>query len=44
MSIHETMDQSKILFDEQPINWTLEFINNLFFEWYLTLDALVHLY
>jgi hypothetical protein len=44
MSIHETMDQSKIYLMKHPNNWALEFMN-LPFERYLTLDTLfVHLH
>jgi hypothetical protein len=44
MSIHETMDQSKILFDEATQQLNIRIHEELASEWYLTLDALVHFY
>jgi hypothetical protein len=41
MSIHETMDQSKILFDEATQQLNIRIHEQLAYEWYLTLDALV---
>jgi hypothetical protein len=44
MSIHETMDQSKVLLDEATQQLNIRIHEELASEWYLTLDALVHFY